>query len=148
MHIPPICLPSLDVHPSKQVANGALKCFASLADRFNRRGIDPVPLGHNDLLNDLLNRLSGAGNKALPLNGLLCAPVSLRVCVYVCACLSVCVSHSNCVCVCNVCMCVRVCVSLRVFAYVCASVCVCVVCVCCVCVENVLNVAIVLFIII
>ena len=43
------------------MADGALRCFASLADRFTRRGIDPVPLSQHGLVNDLLLRLKQAG---------------------------------------------------------------------------------------
>lgn len=44
-----------------QVADGALRCFASLADRFTRRGVDPAPLAQHGLVEDLLQRLSLAG---------------------------------------------------------------------------------------
>ena len=44
-----------------QVADGALRCFASLADRFTRRGVDPAPLAQHGLVDDLLSRLSTAG---------------------------------------------------------------------------------------
>lgn len=44
-----------------QVADGALRCFASLADRFTRRGVDPAPLAQHGLVDDLLTRLSLAG---------------------------------------------------------------------------------------
>ena len=43
-----------------QVADGALKCFASLADRFIRKGVDPAPLAENGLTTELLCRLSQA----------------------------------------------------------------------------------------
>ena len=43
------------------VADGALKCFASLADRFIRKNVDPVPLAAHGLTQELLNRLSNAG---------------------------------------------------------------------------------------
>ena len=43
------------------VADGALKCFASLADRFIRKNVDPVPLASHGLTQELLNRLSNAG---------------------------------------------------------------------------------------
>ena len=56
------CLSSLlsnkDDH---HVADGALKCFASLADRFIRKNVDPVPLSTNGLTQELLNRLANAG---------------------------------------------------------------------------------------
>lgn len=44
-----------------QVADGALRCFASLADRFTRRGVDPAPLAQHGLVDELLNRLQAAG---------------------------------------------------------------------------------------
>ena len=47
-----------------QVADGALRCFASLADRFTRRGVDPAPLAQHGLVDDLLQRLSMAGAPA------------------------------------------------------------------------------------
>lgn len=31
-------------HEDSHVADGALRCFASVADRFTRRGVDPFPL--------------------------------------------------------------------------------------------------------
>jgi E3 ubiquitin-protein ligase HECTD1 len=50
------CLPH-----SFQVADGALRCFASLADRFTRRSVDPAPLAKNGLVGDLLQRLAASG---------------------------------------------------------------------------------------
>ena len=47
------------------VADGALKCFASLADRFIRKNVDPVPLASHGLTQELLNRLSNAGGVAV-----------------------------------------------------------------------------------
>ena len=47
------------------VADGALKCFASLADRFIRKNVDPVPLASHGLTQELLNRLSNAGGLAV-----------------------------------------------------------------------------------
>lgn len=46
------------------VADGALKCFASLADRFIRKNVDPMPLATHGLTKELLNRLSNAGNRS------------------------------------------------------------------------------------
>ena len=43
------------------VADGALKCFASLADRFIRKNVDPFPLVSHGLTTELLNRLANAG---------------------------------------------------------------------------------------
>lgn len=45
------------------VADGALRCFASLADRFTRRGIDPGPLAEHGLVSALLQRLSNAAGQ-------------------------------------------------------------------------------------
>lgn len=47
------------------MADGALRCFASLADRFTRRGVDPAPLAQHGLVNDLLQRLGNAGGPNL-----------------------------------------------------------------------------------
>ncbi|KAG1653476.1 E3 ubiquitin-protein ligase HECTD1 [Nymphon striatum] len=57
------CVESLSMllrHEDNHVADGALKCFASLADRFIRRGIDPAPLAEHNLMDVLLSRLSSA----------------------------------------------------------------------------------------
>ncbi|RWS30867.1 E3 ubiquitin-protein ligase HECTD1-like isoform X10 [Leptotrombidium deliense] len=51
-------LKSDDTH----VADGALRCFASLADRYTRRGIDPAPLAEHGLVFQLLLRLSSVSN--------------------------------------------------------------------------------------
>ena len=40
------------------MADGGLKCFASLADQFIRKGVDPAPLAENGLSSELLARLS------------------------------------------------------------------------------------------
>ena len=45
---------------SHQVSDGALRCFASLADRFTRRAVDPAPLAEHGLTNELLERLASA----------------------------------------------------------------------------------------
>ncbi len=50
-------LGSNDAH----VSDGALRCFASLADRFIRKNVDPEPLARHGLTDDLLARLSTAG---------------------------------------------------------------------------------------
>ena len=34
-------------HEDSHVADGALRCFASVADRFTRRGVDPAPLAQH-----------------------------------------------------------------------------------------------------
>ena len=44
-----------------QGADGALRCFASLADRFTRRGVDPAPLAKHGLTEELLSRMAAAG---------------------------------------------------------------------------------------
>ena len=57
------CVESLSTllrYDDAQVADGALKCFASLADRFIRKGVDPAPLAENGLTSELLVRLSQA----------------------------------------------------------------------------------------
>lgn len=54
-------LSNLLKHEDLYVADGALRCFASLADRFTRRGIDPSPLAQHGLVDDLLCRLKQAG---------------------------------------------------------------------------------------
>ncbi|KAL0602729.1 E3 ubiquitin-protein ligase HECTD1, partial [Plecturocebus cupreus] len=43
------------------VSDGALRCFASLADRFTRRGVDPAPLAKHGLTEELLSRMAAAG---------------------------------------------------------------------------------------
>jgi len=61
----PSCVSSLSAllkYEDRTVADGALKCFASLADRFIRKGLDPAPLGENGLADELLNRLSQAAS--------------------------------------------------------------------------------------
>ncbi|XP_071454696.1 E3 ubiquitin-protein ligase HECTD1 isoform X6 [Hetaerina americana] len=59
----PPCVESLSTllkHEDSHVSDGALRCFASLADRFTRRGVDPAPLAEHGLVNELLTRLSNA----------------------------------------------------------------------------------------
>lgn len=43
------------------MSDGALRCFASLADRFTRRGVDPAPLAKHGLTEELLSRMAAAG---------------------------------------------------------------------------------------
>ena len=43
------------------MADGSLRCFASLADRYTRRGIDPAPLAQHGLVDELLARLRAVG---------------------------------------------------------------------------------------
>ncbi|XP_035704354.1 E3 ubiquitin-protein ligase HECTD1 [Folsomia candida] len=47
-------------HEDNHVADGALRCFASLSDRFTRRGIDPAPLASHGLVKDLLAKMSSS----------------------------------------------------------------------------------------
>ncbi|VVC42226.1 Hypothetical protein CINCED_3A002842 [Cinara cedri] len=59
----PTCVEALSTmlkHDDTHVSDGALRCFASLSDRFTRRGIDPAPLTQHGLLNELILRLSSA----------------------------------------------------------------------------------------
>lgn len=57
-------LSSLLKHEDHQVSDGALRCFASLADRFTRRGVDPAPLAKHGLTEELLSRMAAAGGGA------------------------------------------------------------------------------------
>lgn len=68
-------LSTLLKHDDSHVSDGALRCFASLADRFTRRGIDPAPLAEYGLLDQLLIRLSTA-NSSHHLNATLSASVT------------------------------------------------------------------------
>ncbi|KOX75373.1 E3 ubiquitin-protein ligase HECTD1 [Melipona quadrifasciata] len=59
----PDCVEALSTllrHEDAHVADGALRCFASLADRFSRRNTDPAPLASHGLVSELLYRLSNA----------------------------------------------------------------------------------------
>lgn len=54
------CMDSLSKllqHEDTYVADVALKCFACLADRFTRRGVDPAPLAKHGLTEELLKKL-------------------------------------------------------------------------------------------
>ncbi|EDW86666.2 uncharacterized protein Dwil_GK23521 [Drosophila willistoni] len=58
------CVESLSTllqHEDSMVSDGALKCFASVADRFTRKWIDPAPLAEYGLVTELLRRLENAG---------------------------------------------------------------------------------------
>ncbi|KAH8394178.1 hypothetical protein KR215_003788 [Drosophila sulfurigaster] len=58
------CVESLSTllqHEDAMVSDGALKCFASVADRFTRKWIDPAPLAEYGLVTELLKRLENAG---------------------------------------------------------------------------------------
>lgn len=58
------CVESLSTllkHEDSFVSDGALQCFASLADRFTRRGVDPAPLAQHGIVEELLFRLKAAG---------------------------------------------------------------------------------------
>lgn len=62
----PQCVQSLSellAHEDPHVADAALRCFASVADRFTRRGVDPAPLAQHGLVKELLARLSSAGQQ-------------------------------------------------------------------------------------
>ncbi|XP_076442551.1 E3 ubiquitin-protein ligase HECTD1-like isoform X4 [Babylonia areolata] len=59
------CVESLSTllqHDDQFVADGALRCFASLADRFTRRSVDPAPLAKHGLIQELLCRLHKIGD--------------------------------------------------------------------------------------
>lgn len=63
------CVESLSTllqHEDSSVADGALKCFASVADRFTRKGVDPEPLAEYGLVDQLITRLSNAAGPQLP----------------------------------------------------------------------------------
>jgi E3 ubiquitin-protein ligase HECTD1 len=64
----PTCVQALSTllrHEDSHVADGALRCFASVADRFTRRGVDPAPLAQHGLVNELLSRLSNAAGPSV-----------------------------------------------------------------------------------
>lgn len=64
-----VCVESLSTllqHEDSLVADGALKCFASVADRYTRKGVDPAPLAEYGLVDHLIIRLSNAGGFQLP----------------------------------------------------------------------------------
>ena len=44
-------------HEDNLVADGALRCFASLSDRFTRKGVDPEPLAKYGLIDELIEKL-------------------------------------------------------------------------------------------
>ena len=44
-------------HEDGFVADGALRCFASLSDRFTRKQVDPAPLARHGLLDELVKKL-------------------------------------------------------------------------------------------
>lgn len=62
------CIESLSrllQHEDVHVADGALKCFASVADRYTRRGVDPLPLAEYGLVDQLIYRLNNAAGNQL-----------------------------------------------------------------------------------
>ena len=64
-----ICVESLSTllqHEDTLVADGALKCFASVADRYTRKSVDPAPLAEYGLVDHLIIRLSNAGGMQMP----------------------------------------------------------------------------------
>jgi E3 ubiquitin-protein ligase HECTD1 len=44
-------------HDDPFVADGALRCFASISDRFTRKGVDPEPLGKYGFVDELIRKL-------------------------------------------------------------------------------------------
>lgn len=62
-------LSELLAHHDPHVADAALRCFASVADRFTRRGVDPAPLAKHGLVTELLARLSSAAGQPPPAGG-------------------------------------------------------------------------------
>ncbi len=44
-------------HEDSFVADGALRCFASLSDRFTRKNVDPAPLAKHGLIDELIKKL-------------------------------------------------------------------------------------------
>ncbi|KAK8764151.1 hypothetical protein V5799_033241 [Amblyomma americanum] len=70
----PACVEALSLllrHEDTHVSDGALRCFASLADRFMRRSLDPAPLAEHGLVQQLLSRMAHA---AAPASSLLAPP--------------------------------------------------------------------------
>lgn len=63
-------LSNLLKHEDQNVADGALRCFASLADRYTRRNIDPAPLAEQDLIPQLLTRLNSVRTNHHPQSSL------------------------------------------------------------------------------
>ncbi|KAG7306482.1 hypothetical protein JYU34_009118, partial [Plutella xylostella] len=57
-------LSSLLRHSDTRVADAALRCFASLADRFARAHTDPAPLARHGLIEELVRRLGSAESGA------------------------------------------------------------------------------------
>jgi len=56
-------LSKLMTHEDTTIADGALRCFASLSDRFVRKSIDPEPLARFGLIKQLVQKLGdSAGN--------------------------------------------------------------------------------------
>ena len=45
-------------HEDAAVANGALRCFHSLVERFARKSVDPLPLARHGLVQSLVNKLA------------------------------------------------------------------------------------------
>nr|CAB3252456.1 E3 ubiquitin-protein ligase HECTD1 [Phallusia mammillata] len=48
------------------VSDGALRCFASISDRFTRKLVDPSPLNAHGLLTELVRRLANCGSRNAP----------------------------------------------------------------------------------
>lgn len=49
-------------HDDHATAQKALRCFASLADKFSRKGADPTPLAANGLINELIQILKSSSS--------------------------------------------------------------------------------------
>uniref|UniRef100_H2Z100 E3 ubiquitin-protein ligase n=1 Tax=Ciona savignyi TaxID=51511 RepID=H2Z100_CIOSA len=69
----PECIQSLSSllhYDDAHVADSALRCFSSLADRFTRKGVNPEPLDAYGLTDELIKRLGNCGNRvaSVPLN--------------------------------------------------------------------------------
>ncbi|XP_065182623.1 E3 ubiquitin-protein ligase HECTD1-like [Sycon ciliatum] len=51
-------------HADQQVKDGALRCFATMAERYVRRNVDPLPLSACGLINELLRRLNSVSARS------------------------------------------------------------------------------------
>jgi len=71
-------LSNLLKHDDNHVSDGALRCFASLADRYTKRGIDPAPLAEHGLVLQLLLKFSSINENSHMNNTLLSSGQSLN----------------------------------------------------------------------
>lgn len=65
------CVESLSAlleHDDSFVSDEALRCFASLADRFARRTIDPAPLAEKNLIDQLLTKMIAVSKQSQPVS--------------------------------------------------------------------------------